>query len=38
MNMFQGLSEDAYKTAKFFNYNDYNGVVEYCLEHLKSCK
>jgi len=35
---FQGLSEEAYKTAKFFDYNDYNGVVEHCVKFLRGEK
>jgi hypothetical protein len=30
----QGLTEDAYKNTKVFNYNDYNGVIEHCTNYL----
>lgn len=35
-NTNQGLSEESYKTAKCFEPNDIDGVIEYCLNHLKS--
>lgn len=30
----QGLSEEAYKNAESFNYNDYSGVIDYCVSYL----
>lgn len=29
-----GLSEESYNTAKYFKFNDYDGVISYCINHL----